>query len=732
MRLTLRTLLACMDGVLPASEQEELGAKVAASPIGPKLVERIREAVENPTLTPPEGRGLADDANGVAEFLDNVLPPDQLEAYERTCLESHNHLSEVAACHRILAEVSRDPQAAIPLAGNGRRQLIRAVAEGLSRDDEQASSEPTADEAAAAAASIATEATGSAGRTQSARPLPHREPASVWAWFSALAALALLVALGGLLARSIWPPKPVPSAPLREVTAAEEVPDQSGAAAVPVTDGGQILTPTEVEPEGGALEDKPTPDESPLSDPSLGALAATPGADESPSAVAAVASPPIPRPAATVPLPAMELPIAAPADTGSGPDQQGPEVEEVESAPPPGLVAEGDPLLRLVAGDAALRYQPLFGGEPLALAEELLVPAHCSPELVLGDLKVRLLPATRAAITTDTDGTPRLEIVFGRGVAWTDAPAGATAGISASGLGGVVRLSPRQPIGIEVQLVHRPGDDPTEVTPARRSRVFSTGGIQWRQTQQDGSPPEELLHGIQATESVPPASELVWDSADAGAARLFGPGDEPAWLRPPAPMGRLDKGARDALVNCFKAPQAKQNVVESLRELASDRRAENRMAAASTLALLGEYDELVGLLSADTETTMLREKQWTTLEAAALPLALARGSNAAGRLRQSFVNRAPAGRAAELFRMACRLSPADLAAGGAMPLVEALEDPMLVVRRFALANLQSLCLEDAEARILYRPDRPALFNDRGIAWWRARVQALAGEAQTSP
>ena len=42
MRLTLRTLLAWLDGVLPAEEQRELGEKVAAHQVATHLADRIR------------------------------------------------------------------------------------------------------------------------------------------------------------------------------------------------------------------------------------------------------------------------------------------------------------------------------------------------------------------------------------------------------------------------------------------------------------------------------------------------------------------------------------------------------------------------------------------------------------------------------------------------------------------------------------------------------------------
>jgi len=201
MRLTLRTLLAWIDGILPAAEHDELGGKVALSPVAPKLVERISLAIESPSLPVPAGSGPADKPNAVAEFLDNVLPAEQLEAFERACLESQVHLADVASCHRLLAEAARDPEKTNPPTGDQRRRLIRAIAEGMSGEPEPS----VADELPTAAVTLTIQTNHSRGPTPGTRAAQSPR-ASVWAWFSAVAAIALMVVLGGILARSIWPP----------------------------------------------------------------------------------------------------------------------------------------------------------------------------------------------------------------------------------------------------------------------------------------------------------------------------------------------------------------------------------------------------------------------------------------------------------------------------------------------------------------------------------------------
>ncbi|NDC64513.1 MAG: hypothetical protein EBZ59_11145, partial [Planctomycetia bacterium] len=216
MRLTLRTLLAWLDDVLPVEEKAELDGRVAASPVTPQLIERIRHVVEQPVLSapPPTGRGLGGDPNTVAEFLDNSLASEQLKAFERICLESDVHLAEVAACHGILAAAARDPQVWLPLDEAGRHHLLGAMkhrsallaaaaqrrealatarmmqeANGIEANGRGADERPESAQPAAAAASSPV---GAGGRRS-----------STMAWVSAIAAVTLLAALAGVLGRTL-------------------------------------------------------------------------------------------------------------------------------------------------------------------------------------------------------------------------------------------------------------------------------------------------------------------------------------------------------------------------------------------------------------------------------------------------------------------------------------------------------------------------------------------------
>ena len=231
MRLTVRTLLAWIDGVLAPEDQQALGEKVAASGVAPALIERTKAVVGHQGLSAPSpvGRGLADDPNTAAEFLDNVLDAERLEAFERICIESDIHLADVAACHEILAEITREPGLLEPLGVARRRKLLDMAAKHATARDE-----PRA----------ARQSSG-AKRSRRAPVAPDRRRAPVAAWLSAATALALLAVLGGFLAwsltrggRKTLKPQEIaatesvaPAAAATSTAAPERVPPQPAAAA---------------------------------------------------------------------------------------------------------------------------------------------------------------------------------------------------------------------------------------------------------------------------------------------------------------------------------------------------------------------------------------------------------------------------------------------------------------------------------------------------------------------
>src|SRR3954471_6849016 len=97
MRLTLRTLIAWLDDTLTPGEVRTIGQQVAESPFAKELVERVNRVTRQRRLATPSSTGPdATDANLVASYLDNELPPEQVAEFEKKCLTSDVHLAEVA------------------------------------------------------------------------------------------------------------------------------------------------------------------------------------------------------------------------------------------------------------------------------------------------------------------------------------------------------------------------------------------------------------------------------------------------------------------------------------------------------------------------------------------------------------------------------------------------------------------------------------------------------------
>lgn len=754
MRLTVRTLLAWLDHVLPPDEHRELDAKVAGSAAAHQLVDRIRRVVKQPTIPPPrlDGRGLAADPNSVAEYLDNCLEHERLEAFEVICVESDAHLAEVAACHEILATLARDPAATAPLDATGRRRLLEAMrhhSAAVSADGEHAEVAANGPQTRAAIEPAPARPRGdSTPRRRSSRA----------AWGAAAAAIALLVALAFLLTEAIGrsrgpqrgeresqvvaddhPPAAVaPEAEPPAAASATVQSDKSVDSDKPAESGAPVAgaPPVAVAPPPAA----PAPTESDVAMPKP----AQPAVADTPAAVAAAA--PVAE-ATTSPARSAADASAVAASPGTQPRVPQGDALAIAAAPvpapggaavPPGpaaatekpaAVAGGDATLGFVTGEGLVIHRTaeegraawaaLLPAAALGPREELIAPFGFQPDLNVRGVTIRLLPGTRATITADADGTPRVEVVFGRAVVRSARP-DARVGVTAGGLAGTITAGLAGPAAISVDLDRVPGTDPTtEAARVRASVIAVNGGIVWRQGSMaaDGSRP--LLEGIAPEGMLDARTSISWESVTPDVGRVVRLDSLPPWAAASPPVDKLQRNAAEALVARLLDTGSLE---QSLRELADDRRVENRGLAASTLALLGDFDAAVELLCADGAGRRLEQRQWLALEAATVPLALARGANAAAKLRTAFENRGPHGKAEALFDMARGFSDEQLAAGAAETLVAALDDADLVVRRYAIKCLCDIAQPSATDRLRYRADGLPDLRREGVAWWRGQLQ----------
>ncbi len=132
MRLTLRTLLAFLDNILEPEDREALEKKIQESEFAQDLIRRSHETVIDQELSAldPFGYGLRQDPNLVAEYLDNTMPREQIEEFERQCIESgteaDTRLAEVTSCHHILTMVLGDP---VQFSASSRDRMYRIAAD---------------------------------------------------------------------------------------------------------------------------------------------------------------------------------------------------------------------------------------------------------------------------------------------------------------------------------------------------------------------------------------------------------------------------------------------------------------------------------------------------------------------------------------------------------------------------------------------------------------------------
>ena len=422
--------------------------------------------------------------------------------------------------------------------------------------------------------------------------------------------------------------------------------------------------------------------------------------------------PPAAPPAAAMAVAPAPAPAVPPAGTSAPADAD-------EAQNDVGFVGGDGVLLRLAEAAETTEWTFYPVGSPLQRREDLLVPPVFQPELHVRGVTIRLLPETRAVLSLDADGTPRIEVVFGRAVARASR-ADARLGITAAGLVGTVDAGLLNPVAIQVELDRFTGADPASTPPQVRSRIIAASrGLSWRQTTAEGQPAERLLEGIDAQGMLDAGMSLEWANNAADRVTVARNRGLPAWIESGVRPDRLEKAAGETLAAKVASTTP---LARALRELAADKRVENRMLAAATLTLIGEFDDVVEQLAAESPGRKLEPRQWSYLQDATVPLALARGGNAASRLYASFVSRGPHGKADALWAMARGFTDEDLAAGADRAIVEALDDPSLMVRRYAIKSLVDITQPSAVDRARYRPDGLPDMRREGVLWWRGQLE----------
>lgn len=845
MRLTLRTLLAWRDRMLPEVEQDELNLKVESSAIARQIVDRMSLVVGRKRLAAPRviGKGLGGDANSIAEYLDNTLDPTKLEPLERILLESDIQLAEVTATHELLAAIVSDDEACKPLDAAGRSRLLAALIPWMTSSPESRFNEKTSlhetkddhnnrygisevdeveeydengmpifdtvkirrsnaeerknradrlEERAAMLSVVAEESAIEAIELESVSRARSRRSSTRTAWISAGVAIALLVVLVIVLAQSIMKMKNGNQKVARDADnkpVAKNAQAAARPALVPAAGVGEVNsedreTQGEIDPrdseivpshetdpneEGSSPEsrvaentaDVPPPDqssESPTSDEesmtheenSLNAssdesqaepVAESPFPEESPFAIPKPLVAPKPQPkgpgvsssiapddAVAIVLPRTPSGPKLPPLPGAEMTQS--ENNEINPATPSqqifGTIGATPLVLQKVEALGGNTWKIAKKGSPISSHEEFLVPAAIAlrPEIVVRGVTVRLEPVTLAIVEVGEDNIPSIEVLFGRAMMQSNDP-NATIRVCAGGLCGTIESGLSQPVGIEVQL-HQPNGANPEVDEAVVKAVLATSGrsqplcIRWSKESSGADGQSVEKSELSSTESI------QWDNRQPGSWKLIsGPRNSASldWLVSPAT--KIEKYQQSVGESLAKGIESKESLVSALLELAGDKRSENRIAAVSTLALLGHYDELIELLSKEKQDNGLKDGEWTQMASSIIPLALSRGIKSVTRFRESLEKKSPVGTAELLYKLINGYSNDELEAGADQVLIDALDNEHMVVRRYAISKLLDI-VEGAEwfkeaDRQKYKVDRSEASRKESLKWWRQQL-----------
>lgn len=225
---------------------------------------------------------------------------------------------------------------------------------------------------------------------------------------------------------------------------------------------------------------------------------------------------------------------------------------------------------------------------------------------------------------------------------------------------------------------------------------------------------------------IPQSTALCWDGGDPAAATLVTE-TEPGWMRAVASVDRPLRRAAAELVAALSAAAEAPPSDVLRRELMSGR-PENRMAAAATLALLGDNAALADLLCEEPPRG-LHEGQWLALEEATVPVIVARGGKESESLLDALRERTPAEDAAEVVALARNDEAAEPAEARGLRLVDDLDSASLVVRRFAILRLRETVPPARRLSDDYRADRPESLRAESVASWREVVSRPGGKAE---
>jgi hypothetical protein len=716
MRLTLRTMLAYMDDVLEPADADILGKKIEESDFASGLLDRIRGVLRKLRIDAPrlDGKGMGNDANTVAEYLDSTLPQDRVAEFERVCLESDKHLCEVAACHQILTLVLGKPADVEPQL----RQRIYGLAHAGT---------PAAAAAAPPSPPPVAKANGHAAEQAAPLEVPEylRSGRQTTLWPLALVtAAALLLALGALwfagafsangpLAKMLASrpvqsepeaavPKvnePAPDAKTEQSTAAAPGPSKAPSAEPPAVSD-NTANAVAVLPSAEPITASPAPATSVASTGTAEPVTSPPTLPSSPATAEIAVSPSPPAvPETSAPVPATADASTAPLNTAiAAAPVPPPAPAPIDAAPRTPMEAgryTSDGLLTATLNASDGFWYPKQSQEILNAGERIVVLPPYRPQIALPSA-VTLTFAGEGALQMAEPSdlpVPRVLVAYGRFVAATAGKPGAQVELDLAGIRGMLTLVDADSV-VAVKVIRwiPPGSDPEATEGVPVVEMYNANGrAAWQESDKSKVEiPARHVHVYYSSE--PPETH--------------GPFLAPEWID----SKNVKPIERDAGVTLERMISPDRPLNLTLQEVMKDRRVEMRALAARCLAALDDFEPALRELSDPNQYSF-----WNG-EFEALRQSLSRGKETAARLRETISLLRPM-QAKEIYRLLWGYSEAQLEMGGAAELVRLLESDQMDVRVLSHLNLVSI----TGAREFYRPERPPTQMKTAIQSWRDRL-----------
>jgi hypothetical protein len=711
MRLTLRTMLAYLDNVLEPNESEELGRKIHGTEFASDLAKRIGVVTKKVRMNAPklDGKGMGNDANTVADYLDSSLPQDRVGDFERICLESDAHLAEVASCHQILTLVLGKP-ADVPESLRQRVYALGAVKGEVVAD--AAARTPASPKSIAPSTAIAPSSQNGAQLARPTAEVPdYLRAGRRGAWLRPLAVVAALLLLGltvlaltGPLNRShpalAWlggtSTSDNPAKPEGEAPDALASPDEDDKSANSQASVDRIP----VDPESG--ESTPTPVPSEPTD-AIGATSNSGDRDlgpvlpiEPPVAVGEQADvvdpvPPVPPPG----------PDAIPSAVADDPATSKP--LPVVPSPPiaPPLPRAPIEVGRFLSDDQVLAHWSeadrswlrVPSRSVLVSGQRLVSLPVFRPQIALASgVQVTFVGESAASLPEPAvDGPSQLAMEYGRIMVVTVGAAGAQVELDLAGVRGLLTLvDADSAVAISVKQVLLPGTNPEDEPPIPVVEIFNTFG------------------------------RVTWDEADgahseipAGHVRIYAGSNPPDTYGPFAPPDWIDARnlreiERQSAATLDRALVEDKPLSLSLVEALEQPRIEIRSLAARCLVPLGEFEPLLNELNDP------QQYSYWVYGFATLREAMQRGDHL--EIKEVLERTRPV-EAGDIYRLLMGYSPEQLAKGEAAILVRYLESEQMDIRVLAFQNLYAI----TGAMEFYRPEKRPEGSRSSIQNWKNRL-----------